>query len=172
MHHYRVEDAVAEAYAMVFLVESGFAQQTDVARAFSRSVRTIRRYQERYAAGGMAALSREEGWRCGRRLYRSRFHRTSRRPARAVAVARRAVRIGGDRYRIGGCEFRPFCNPLYYVRQSDFPMSSAHACHQATSDGQYDRKSSDDADSRSTLRARVHRIYLSAPVDAQAGAEM
>jgi transposase len=67
MHHYRVEDAVAEAYAMVFLVESGFAQQTDVARAFSRSVRTIRRYQERYAAGGMAALSREEGWRRGRR---------------------------------------------------------------------------------------------------------
>jgi hypothetical protein len=27
VHHYRVEDAVAEAYAMVFLVESGFAQQ-------------------------------------------------------------------------------------------------------------------------------------------------
>jgi transposase len=67
VHHYRAEDAVAEAYAMVFLVESGFAQQTDVARAFSRSVRTIRRYQERYAAGGMAALSREEGWRRGRR---------------------------------------------------------------------------------------------------------
>src|SRR5271166_1075672 len=72
----------------------------------------------------------------------------------------------------GGCEFRPFCNPLYYMRQLDFPMSAAHAYHQATSDGQYDRKSSDDADSRSTLRARVHRIYLSAPVDAQAGAEV
>ena len=38
VHHYRAEDAVAEAYAMVFLVESGFAQQTDVARAFERSV--------------------------------------------------------------------------------------------------------------------------------------
>ena len=34
-HHYRVEDAVAEAYAMVFLVNSGFARQTDVARAFA-----------------------------------------------------------------------------------------------------------------------------------------
>jgi transposase len=67
VHHYRAEDAVAEAYAMVFLMESGFAQQTDVARAFNRSVRTIRRYQERYADGGMAALSREEGWRRGRR---------------------------------------------------------------------------------------------------------
>ena len=67
VHHYRAEDAVAEAYAMVFLVKSGFAQQTDVARAFARSVRTVRRYQGRYAQGGMAALGREEGWRRGRR---------------------------------------------------------------------------------------------------------
>ena len=67
VHHYRAEDAVAEAYAMVFLVEFGFAQQTDVARAFARSVRTVRRYQGRYAQGGMAALGREEGWRRGRR---------------------------------------------------------------------------------------------------------
>jgi hypothetical protein len=67
VHHYRAEDAVAEAYAMVFLVESGFAQQTDVARAFARSVRSVRRYQRRYAQAGMAALGREEGWRRGRR---------------------------------------------------------------------------------------------------------
>jgi transposase len=67
VHHYRAEDTVAEAYAMVFLVESGFAQQTDVARAFAVSVRTIRRHQQRYVAGGMAALRREEGWRRGRR---------------------------------------------------------------------------------------------------------
>ena len=39
-HHYCAEDAVAEAYAMVFSVESGFAQQTAVAQAFARSVRT------------------------------------------------------------------------------------------------------------------------------------
>src|SRR5712671_2055051 len=67
VHHYCADDAVAEAYAMVFLVESGFAQQTDVARAFGRSVRTVRRHQGRYARGGMAALGREEGWRPGRR---------------------------------------------------------------------------------------------------------
>ena len=67
VHHYRAEDVVAEAYAIVFLVESGFAQQTDVARAFARSVRTVRRYQGRYVQGGMAALGREEGWRRGRR---------------------------------------------------------------------------------------------------------
>ena len=47
VHHYCAQDAVAEAYAMVFLVDSGFAQQTDVARAFDRSVRTVRRYQRR-----------------------------------------------------------------------------------------------------------------------------
>jgi transposase len=67
VHHYRAEDAIAEVYAMVFLVESGFAQQTEVARAFARSVRSVRRYQRRYAQGGMAALGREEGWRRGRR---------------------------------------------------------------------------------------------------------
>src|SRR5260370_12814532 len=66
VHHYRAEDAVAEAYAMVFLVESGFAQQTAVARAFARSVRSVRRYQGRYAQGGMAALGRAEGWGAGR----------------------------------------------------------------------------------------------------------
>ena len=54
VHHYRAEDAVAEAYAMVFLVESGFARQTEVARAFACSVRTVRRNQARYAKGGMA----------------------------------------------------------------------------------------------------------------------
>ena len=67
VHHYRAEDAVAEAYAMVFLVESGFAQQTEVSRAFARSVRTVRRYQGRYAQGGMGALGRAEGWCRGRR---------------------------------------------------------------------------------------------------------
>jgi len=52
-----------EAYAMVFLVGSRFAQQTDVARAFDRSVPTIGRYQRRYLAGGMAAALGREGWR-------------------------------------------------------------------------------------------------------------
>src|SRR5262245_1737184 len=76
VHHYRAEDTVAEAYAMVFLVDSGFAQQTDVARAFGRSVRTIRRFQKRYEQGGMAALSREAGWRRGRRRISGKRLRT------------------------------------------------------------------------------------------------
>src|SRR5215470_15189065 len=77
VHHYRAEDAVAEAYAMVFLVDSGFAQQTDVARAFAVSVRTIGRHQKRYAHGGMTALGREEGWRRGRRRIPSKRPRTT-----------------------------------------------------------------------------------------------
>ena len=58
VHHYRAEDKVAEAYAMVFVVESGFAQQSDVAREFARSVRAIWHDRERDAPGGTAALGR------------------------------------------------------------------------------------------------------------------
>jgi hypothetical protein len=64
VHQYRAEDAVTEAYAMVLLVESAFAQQMDVARAFGQSARPVRRHQARYVQGGMAALGCEEGWRC------------------------------------------------------------------------------------------------------------
>ena len=56
VHHYRAEDAVAEAYAMVFLVESGFAQQTDVAQAFARSRRSSPLPIERH--GSDAAITR------------------------------------------------------------------------------------------------------------------
>jgi transposase len=76
VHHYCADDPVAEAYAMVFLVESGFAQQTEVARAFGRSVRTIRRDQARYEQGGMAALGRGDGWRRGRRRISGRRQRS------------------------------------------------------------------------------------------------
>jgi transposase len=90
MHHYRAEDAVAEAYAMVFLVESGFAQQSEVARAFARSERTVRRYQQRYAEGGMAALGRAAGWRRGRRRIRSKRLRIIER-LRSAGLSNRAI---------------------------------------------------------------------------------
>jgi len=102
VHHYRADDAVAEAYAMVFLVESGFAQQTEVARAFERSERTVRRHQLRYAQGGMAALGREVGWRRGRRRIRSKRLRgierlkseglSNRAIAQRLGVSERAIR--------------------------------------------------------------------------------
>lgn len=67
VHHYSANDAVAEAYAMVFLADSGYATQKEVAAAFGCSARTVRRHQQRYADGGMAALARRSGWRPGRR---------------------------------------------------------------------------------------------------------
>ena len=90
VHHYRAEDAVAEAYAMVFLVDSGFAQQTEVARAFVRSERTVRRYQERYAQGGMGALGRAAGWRRGRRRIRGKRLRSIER-LKAEGLSNRAI---------------------------------------------------------------------------------
>jgi hypothetical protein len=48
--HYETSDHLAEAYAMVTLVESGCADPNDVARAFACSTWSPRRYQVRYAA--------------------------------------------------------------------------------------------------------------------------
>lgn len=67
IHHYSEHDAVGEAYAMVLLLDGGYATQVEVARAFGCSERTLRRYQERYARGGMVALAARSGWRPGRR---------------------------------------------------------------------------------------------------------
>lgn len=50
-----------------YSVDSGFATQVEVAQAFRRTERTIRRHQQRYAEAGMAALATRSGWRPGRR---------------------------------------------------------------------------------------------------------
>src|SRR6266851_5146924 len=59
--HYAIEDRTAEAYAMVLLFESGYADQNDIARCFGYSARTLRRYQERLKVGGLSALARPRG---------------------------------------------------------------------------------------------------------------
>jgi transposase len=59
--HYPINDRTAEAYAMVLLFESGYADQNDIARCFGYSVRSLRRYQERLKAGGLSALARPRG---------------------------------------------------------------------------------------------------------------
>ena len=59
--HYDTSDRVAEAYAMVTLVEAGYADQNDVARCFGCSTRSLRRYQAHYAAAGLTALFRSPG---------------------------------------------------------------------------------------------------------------
>src|SRR5437867_2756188 len=54
--HYDVGDRAAEAYAMVSLFESGYADQNDIAEGFGYSSRSIRRYQERFEAGGLGGM--------------------------------------------------------------------------------------------------------------------
>jgi transposase len=65
--HYSVEDRAAEAYAMITLWESEYATQTQIARAFGRSARSLRRYQARFAVEGIRALVRKPGRPAGRR---------------------------------------------------------------------------------------------------------
>jgi DNA-binding CsgD family transcriptional regulator len=59
--HYSIKDRTAEAYAMVLLFESGYADQNDIARCFGYSAPSLRRYEERLKAGGLSALARPEG---------------------------------------------------------------------------------------------------------------
>ena len=70
---YAVGDRMSEALAVVNLVEQGYAEQVAVARAFGCAPRTIRRYQERFETGGLAALGRGGGFPRGRA--RLRFSR-------------------------------------------------------------------------------------------------
>ena len=64
--HYATGDRMAEAHAMVSLVEQGWADQSEVARAFGWSARTVRRDQRRYEDGGLAALGQPRGYPEGR----------------------------------------------------------------------------------------------------------
>ena len=59
--HYSIEERAAEAYAMVTLFESGYADQNDIARCFGYSIRTLRRYHRHLESDGLAALARPKG---------------------------------------------------------------------------------------------------------------
>jgi len=99
---YTVGDRMAEAHAMVSLVEQGWADQNDVARAFGVSARTLRRRQRRFEEGGLCALGRSRGYPKGRpRLARARTRlvsrlrgegRSHREIAHRVGVSEMAVR--------------------------------------------------------------------------------
>jgi len=76
--HYAIEDRTAEAYAMVLLFESGYADQNDIARCFGYSARSLRRYQERLKVGGLSALARPEGRPSGSPSKHKRNHERDR----------------------------------------------------------------------------------------------
>jgi len=99
---YAVDDHTAEAYAMVSLVEQGWADQNDVAQAFGCSARTLRRQQRRFEDGGLQALGLGKGYPKGRRRLRQSYSRTvhrlkcaghsNREIARRVGVDEKAIR--------------------------------------------------------------------------------
>ena len=59
--HYDKNDRAAEEYAMLTLLDSGYAEQEEIACAFSCSTRSIRRYFQRFELGGLPALGRARG---------------------------------------------------------------------------------------------------------------
>lgn len=99
---YAATDSMAEAHAMISLVEQGWADQNDVARAFGCAARTIRRQQERFDEGGLAALGRKRGYPPGRaRLATSRIKKVQqlrasgnsyRQIAQVMGVSAKAIR--------------------------------------------------------------------------------
>jgi transposase len=166
VHRYCADDAVAETYAMVFLVEQGFAQQTDVARAFGRSERTVRRHQARYAEGGMAALGREEGWRRGRRRISGKRLRTIE-MLKSQGMSNRAIG-----HRLGVCEnaIRKLVGPSKPadIAQPMFAeVSNAAAEHQLAIDAPSAVSTGDDPDC--TAPPVDHRVdnvdSITAPAD-------
>jgi transposase len=92
---YASNDRMAEAHAMVSLVEPGWANQNEVARAFDCSVRTVRRHQRRFEEGGLAALGQTDGYPRGRaRLTDARQRLVQRLKSRGIAQREIARRIG------------------------------------------------------------------------------
>ena len=100
--HYAEGDRMAEAYAVVSLVDHGSATQVEVAAAFGCSERTIRRHQRRFEEGGLAALGRPRGYPRGQpRLPKTRANlvnrlkaggKSNRAIARRLGVSEKAVR--------------------------------------------------------------------------------
>jgi transposase len=99
---YAVTDRMAEAHAMISLVEQGWADQNDVACAFDCAARTVRRQQQRFDEGGLAALGRKRGYPPGRaRLAICRIRKVQqlradgnsyRQIARVMGVSAKAIR--------------------------------------------------------------------------------
>ena len=95
--HYALDDRASEAHAMVMMVEHGYAQQIEVARAFGCDVRTVRRYQRRFESGGVIALgsSNGGGYPKGRsRLPISRLHMVNTWKGEGVSHHEIARRLG------------------------------------------------------------------------------
>lgn len=131
--NFAVNDRVAESYAMVNLIDLGWANQNDIAAAFACSPRTIRRYQGRYEAGGLGALGTRSGFPKGRcRLPPSRLRLvtrlknddySNREIAQRIGVTEKAVRK--LLRRAGWSEPLPIQPALPFAAESAYPNLSA-----------------------------------------------
>jgi transposase len=133
---YAVGDRMSEANAMVSLVELGWADQNDVASAFGYSVRTVRRHQERFAEGGLAALGRPNGYPSGLpRLKASRREQIQQLKAQGCShyeIARRfGVSVRAVRKTLRRLGWKPA--PL---AQTELPLASPSAPHPKQSPAQ------------------------------------
>jgi len=92
---YALGDRMAEAHAMVSLIDQGWAEQKEVARAFGCSARSARRHQRRFEDGGLPALGRRRGYPKGHpRLPASRTRQVTRLKEQGVSNRQIALRIG------------------------------------------------------------------------------
>ena len=94
--HFTDDDRPAAANAMVMLVEHGWAQQVEVARAFDCDVRTVRRAQQRYDEAGLAALGRAAGYPKGKHRSRARDRQVAELKARGYSNREIGRRLGCD----------------------------------------------------------------------------
>lgn len=127
---YGVTDRMAEAHAMVSLVEQGWADQNDVARGFGCAVRTVRRHQRRFEEGGLAALGHGRGYPRGlARLASARRAlvqqlkaqgHTQREMARRLGVSEKAVRK--LLRRLGWKTASPIQRELSFAEPGDSPQ--------------------------------------------------
>jgi len=92
---YALGDRMAEAHAMVSLIDQGWADQKEVARAFGCSARSARRHQRRFEDGGLPALGRCRGYPKGQpRLPESRTRHVTRLKGQGVSNRQIALCMG------------------------------------------------------------------------------
>jgi hypothetical protein len=140
--HYAVGDRMAEAHAMISLVDQGWADQNDVARVFGYSTRTVRRQQQRFADGGLCALGHGRGYPQGRRRVQTSHTRciqqlkaqghSNREIARRVGVSEMAIRKALRRMGWQEARVEPDLLPLKELAGAN-PKLSAFCAHDALS---------------------------------------
>ena len=92
---YALGDRMSEAHAMVNLIDQGWADQKEVARAFGCSARSARRHQRRFEEGGLPALARRGGYPKGQpRLSASRTRHVTRLKEEGFSNRQIALHIG------------------------------------------------------------------------------